>query len=334
MESRSSSRRVIRRLGVGVAAAALAVGAIAPAVIAADAPVAWGATAGVSSSSQAVQVNAFLPRQLTVNVGDTVTWKLGSGEFHTVTFLSGAAAPPLIIVGPNGPDFNPAAVAPSGGPTYDGTGISSSGLLAAPGSSYTLGFTKAGTYAFKCLIHAGMEGTVHVQDAGSAYPSSQAEYDTQSRVSGNRLLAAGRNLSAQTLAGERSSGAGQAAVGTGASAGAAGSLAVMRFLPGKIVIHTGQSVTWTNHDPETPHTITFGQEPAGGPFGAFAPSGAAVPGHAVLSSPGEAANSGFVGAGMPFGTSFTATFTSPGTYHYICALHDTLGMVGTVVVVP
>jgi plastocyanin len=250
-----------------------------------------------------------------------------------VTFLSGAEAPPFVVVGPGGPEINPAAVAPSGGPTYDGTGIANSGLLTL-GQQYTLGFSTAGTYSFLCLIHAGMNGVVHVQDAGAAYPRTQAQYDNEARVSGNRLTAAGRTLSARTLAGARSSGAGQAAIGTGAAAGDAGSLAIMRFLPGRMVIHVGETVQWTNEDPETPHTITFGEEPPGGPLGAFFPSGAAVPGHVTLSSPDETANSGFVGAGLPFGTQFSATFTGPGTYQFICALHDELGMTGTVVVLP
>jgi plastocyanin len=327
----SMRRRVAARIGAGVAVAAIASAALVPAVIAAD-PVDWQAGVGVSSRDQAVQANAFLPGSLTVDVGDSITWHLDSGEFHTVTFLSGAAAPPFVTIGPNGPDLNPAAIVPSGGPTYDGSGIANSGLLV-KGQQWTLGFTKAGTYPFLCLIHAGMTGTVTVHDAGTPYPRTQAAYDTQAKVAGNVLLAAGRTLSARTLAAARASGQGQAAVGTGAATDG-GSLAIMRFLPGRLVVHAGDSVTWTNRDPETPHTITFGQEPAGGPFGAFAPSGAAVPGHATLTSPDEAANSGFVGAGLPFGTSFTATFVNPGTYHFICALHDDLGMTGTVVVLP
>jgi plastocyanin len=31
-------------------------------------------------------------------------------------------------------------------------------------------------------------------------------------------------------------------------------------------------------------------------------------------------------------TRFRVTFTAPGTYNYICAIHDTLGMTGTVLV--
>jgi plastocyanin len=331
-----TSHRAVRsfrgRLGVGMAAGALAVAAIVP-TVAAAVPVDWQAAAGLSSADQAIQVNAFLPRDLTVDEGDSITWHLNSGEFHTVTFLSGAEAPPFIAIGPGGPELNPAAIVPSGGPTYDGTGIANSGLLTL-GNSYTLGFTKAGTYAFLCLVHAGMAGTVHVQAAGSSYPTTQAQYDKAAHVTGNRLLAAGRALSGRTTGATHASGRTQIALGTGASLGANGSLAIMRFLPSRIVIHAGGTVNWTNHDPETPHTVTFGAEPGGGPLGAFAPSGAAVPGHATLSSPDEAANSGFVGAGLPFGTAFSATFTAPGTYHYICALHDDLGMTGTVVVLP
>jgi len=33
-------------------------------------------------------------------------------------------------------------------------------------------------------------------------------------------------------------------------------------------------------------------------------------------------------------TEFRVTFAKAGTYNYICALHDTLGMKGTVVVLP
>ena len=228
---------------------------------------------------------------------------------------------------------NPAAVAPSGGPDYDGTGIANSGLLTL-GNTYKLGFTKAGSYSFLCLVHAGMAGTVHVQPAGSAYPKTQAQVDRAAHVTANRLLADGRALRGRTLGATHASGRTQATLGTGASLGADGSLAIMRFLPSRIVIHAGGTVEWTNRDPETPHTVTFGEEPPGGPFGAFAPSGAAVPGHATLTSPDEDANSGFVGAGLPFGTTFSATFTAPGSYHFICALHDELGMTGTVVVLP
>jgi plastocyanin len=331
MAGRPGTRRMAARAAVTVVGGMLAASVVAPAVVAADAPVAWQAGAGVATRDQAVQANSFLPRQLSVNVGDSITWTVKSGEFHTVTFLSGAEAPPFVILTPEGPQINPAAAAPSGGPDYDGTGIANSGLLFT-GQQFTLNFTKAGRYPFLCLIHAGMAGTVDVHDAGTAYPSSQRNLDVASLVTGNRLLATGRRLQAQTLASSHRSGT--LAAGTGASTGVNGSLAIMRFLPSRTVIHAGQTVTWVNHDPETPHTVTFGEEPGGGPLGAFAPSGLDAPAHATIGAPGTSVNSGFTGSAFPFGPTFSVTFTAPGTYPFICALHDDLGMKGTIVVLP
>jgi len=36
----------------------------------------------------------------------------------------------------------------------------------------------------------------------------------------------------------------------------------------------------------------------------------------------------------PGGTVFRVTFTNPGTYDYVCVLHDDLGMQGQVIVLP
>jgi plastocyanin len=326
-------RQFYGRLLAGIAISALAAGPLASVAGASTGPVTWEAGAGTANSDQAVQVNAFLPRDLTVDVGDTVDWTIGSGEFHTVTFLSGNAAPPLIVVGSGGPEFNPAAVGPSGGPTYGGTGINNSGLLF-QGQHHSVTFTAPGDYGFLCLIHADMKGMLHVQAAGTPYPSTQAQYNVQARVSGAVLTAAGRTLQAKTLADARSTSRTTAAVGAGVLLPDTATLSVMRFLPGKLVVHVGQTVEWNNLDPETPHTITFGTEPAGGPLGAFAPSGVDGPGHATLTSPADSVNSGFVGANLPFGTTFSATFQAPGTYDFICALHDDLGMKGTIVVLP
>jgi plastocyanin len=324
-----SITRLGRRAGIGLAGGLLIAATVAPAALAAD-PVGWQAAAGTSTRDEAVQVNAFLPKNLTVDVGDSINWTVKSGEFHTITFPSGTEPPPFIVPINGVPQINPAAAAPSGGPTYDGSAFANSGLLFG-GQQFSLGFTKAGTYSFLCLIHAGMAGTVHVQDAGASYPASQATWNTASRVAANRFEATGRALQARSLAGARSSGT--VAAGAGAAIPGAGSVAVMRFLPSRIVVHAGQSVTWVNNDPETPHTVTFGEEPGGGPLGSFFPGGLDGPGHATISSTSQSVNSGFTGA--PFlGTTFSATFTAPGTYHFICALHDDLGMTGDVVVLP
>jgi plastocyanin len=47
-----------------------------------------------------------------------------------------------------------------------------------------------------------------------------------------------------------------------ATAGGQDTLSIVRFIEHTIVIHAGETVEWTNSDPVTPHTITFGKEPA------------------------------------------------------------------------
>lgn len=291
----------------------------------------WQASVGADTPDHAIQANAFLPRDITVDVGDTVTWTLRSGEIHTLTFLSGAPRPPLII--PSGPGiaFNPVAVAPAGGPTYDGTTFTNSGLLAVPGQAFSLTFTAPGDFDFVCLVHATMTGVMHVAPAGTPYPHNQAFYDRQATPEAARIIATGRALAGQARA---DVGGGNGVVAGTGQLFDTHSVADLRFYPDRKVAHVGDTVTWTNDDPETPHTVTFGTEPPGGLLGAFAPAGTDGPGHGTISSPSQSVNSGFIGADLPFGTQFRATFTMPGVYAYFCALHDDLGMTGEVVVLP
>ena len=111
------------------------------------------------------------------------------------------------------------------------------------------------------------------------------------------------------------------------------------------MIHVGDTVDWGNEDPVTPHTITFGEEPANPqpPSGNVTvdPDGAR---HAIINSKADNVHSGFIVAapqerlGLPQGplgvTRFRVTFTHAGVYPYICALHDELGMKGKVIVLP
>jgi len=93
---------------------------------------------------------------VTVAVGATITWTNLSNNFpHTVTF--GVAGQPFPVLNP----FSP----PSGGSTYDGSALTNSGVMP-PGQSYSLTFTKAGSYPYHCIFHddtESMVGTVIVR---------------------------------------------------------------------------------------------------------------------------------------------------------------------------
>ena len=93
-------------------------------------------------------VNRFIPGDVVVKVGDSVTFDMARNVFpvpHTITF------------GP--PPSNP--FAPTGDPTNYQGGALSSGVILGPGfgpppNTFTVKFTKAGTYSYVCLLHAGM----------------------------------------------------------------------------------------------------------------------------------------------------------------------------------
>jgi plastocyanin len=97
----------------------------------------------------------------------------------------------------------------------------------------------------------------------------------------------------------------------------------LRFHPSSLTIKTGDTVTWTMMDAREVHPLFFGavDKAPPNPF-------ADASGGNTIASP-----SGAVGSGPQFpGSSFSLTFTGPGTYNYICTLHGDLGMRGTVVV--
>ncbi len=89
-----------------------------------------------------------------------------------------------------------------------------------------------------------------------------------------------------------------------------------------------------HRDPFTPHTVTFGLEPPGGLPGLVPPANRSFPFSAPTPFDGSFnLNSGFLLSIFPWGNTFSVTFTAPGTYPYICGLHDMMGMKGTVTVV-
>jgi plastocyanin len=292
----------------------------------------WQATVGAQSNDTAKEALAFLPNELWIHAGDSVTWTTATDEPHTVTFLaSGQTRPPFAV---GCPGFSPS------GSTFDGSTCVDTPPLA-PGQVFTVQFPKAGNYKLVCLFHENMTGTVHVLDPSLPLPHDQKFYDKQAADQAQDLLSLHTDSNHQHHHHAVTVGGGSV-VATG---GGKQTLSVMRFQGDKIMIHAGDTVSWTNVDPITPHTVTFGVEPANPipPAGNITidPDGAR---HAVLNSTSDSVHSGFIVADPqerlgfpqnPLGVKrFRVTFTSPGVYPYICALHDGLGMKGTVIVLP
>jgi plastocyanin len=217
----------------------------------------------------------------------------------------------------------------------------------AGGQTYTAKFPTAGNFRLVCLVHVDMTGVVHVLDLSDPLPHDQAFYDRQAHNERAELLsdasgleARGTTLARRTSLEEVTAGISAIVATTG---GGVHTAAVMRFLPGTMVVHVGDTVEWTNFGPIVPHTVTFGIEPDDlMPPSLDVTTDSDGARHAIIGSPTANVNSGFLIAASQervglaqsalTATRFRVTFTSPGSYDYICGLHDDLGMVGRVIV--
>ena len=315
----------------------------------------WQASAGAETPDRGNQALAFLPNEFWIHAGDSIRWTFPTHERHTITFLTpGEVRPPAF-----GSTFGVPIACPGAGVTPDGssfTGLScvSAGVLllpedAGPGAtppSYSVVFPVPGNFKFVCLVHADMTGVVHVRNLSDTLPHDQAFYDRQALAEQVLLLGDASRLQGRGTPADGASdndvaaGVGEVATTTGAGSQTA---SLMRFLRNTIVVRVGDTVEWTNLDPSINHTVSFGVEPSD----PRPPSGNVMQTsdgarQAVISSPTDNVNSGFLSPApqdranlaqsSPGITRFRVTFTSPGTFNYICAVHDQLGMKGTVIV--
>lgn len=296
----------------------------------------WNAKVGANTKDQARQALAFLPNELWIHEGDSITWTFETNEIHTVTFLTAGQVRPPFPVGC--PGF---AV---GSAMFDGSTCVTTPPIAA-GQTFSVMFPTVGNFKLVCLVHEDMTGVVHVLPNHVKLPHNQAFYDQQGAQQAQDLLFLSPDL---TGLHHHNNSANAVAVGIGkivANGGGHDTVSVMRFIEPELVIHAGETVEWTNFDPITPHTITFGTEPEDPtpPFGNVTVDADGAL-HATISSLSDSVSSGFIISApqerlglsqAPLGTTrFRITFTAPGVYPYICALHDELGMKGRIVVLP
>jgi plastocyanin len=216
-------------------------------------------------------------------------------------------------------------------------------------------FANAGTFTFLCLVHgftdpathkaSGMKVDVTVVSQSSSGTTPQAQLDTLGNTQRDALIQEGLQTRAgfQTTSSKLASGSTNWGVNVGGYGDPLGGADISRFTPENISVNLGDQITWTN-DTFTPHTVTFLSgtpdipliTPVPGvagspPFLAFTPA-ALLPAGGPTYDGTAYTNSGFIGKGVGPTNTFALTFTKPGTYPYICHLHDTEGMMGTVTV--
>jgi plastocyanin len=314
----------------------------------------WNATVGGQSADLSQQAVAFLPNEIWIHAGDSITWTFASGDIHTVTFLTVGQVYPFDETQGCPP------ITPSGSP-FDGSSCVSSADLTL-GQTYQVIFPNAGNYEIVCLVHAQMFGIIHVLDPTLPLPYDQKFYDEQAKEQLKTLLedadrrqhhAEHQRSIADMFSAKVSSHTKSVTAGVGeiaATAGGQQSLSVVRFFNGTVTIQAGDTVEWTNLDPEIGHTITFGTvpqdviDPSCSPncIVSTDPDGAL---HATITTTQQNVHSGLVAAlledepGFPQApvsppARFRITFTAPGTYPYVCVFHDNLGMEGQVIVLP
>jgi plastocyanin len=221
----------------------------------------WHAAVGAQSKDLGRQALAFLPNELWIHAGDTVTWTFDADEIHTVTFLKTNPSPqprPPFPAGCPGFSTSPA--------TFDGTSCVTTVPLT-KGQQFSVTFPKAGNYKLVCLVHENMTGVIHVLNPTAPLPYDQDDYNDQAADQRRDVLAdadAGGDHDGRHDEHEGHAARSRVVAGTGevsANGGGSSTLSVMRFNHDTITIRRGGTVEWTNEDPVTPHTITFGKEP-------------------------------------------------------------------------
>ncbi|HEY8312863.1 MAG TPA: plastocyanin/azurin family copper-binding protein [Candidatus Baltobacteraceae bacterium] len=285
----------------------------------------WTVQAGASTLDQSAQDLDFYDNTITIDAGDSVTWRIAAEEPHTISFLAPGQKPPN--------PASPQATTPAGGTTEDGSAFTSSGLIT-DGKQYTLTFPKAGTYVYHCLLHQPqMMGTVVVQSAGTTYPHAQGFYTHNGAIDEWKDLIAAE-LSVQEFPFTPHGKTIAAGTAPGLAAGKPADSTVLRFIDvntlgnivqaGNVTVKVGTTLTWVNESNNEPHTVTFpplGQVPNLPPFAP--PMGGSTYDGSMLT------NSGVFFPGQHY----SLTFTKVGFFKYYCLFHDDQGMVAYVNVV-
>src|SRR2546427_511682 len=147
----------------------------------------WQLQVGAQNGDRSHQAIAFLPNEIWIHSGDSITWAFPANDIHTVTFLTPLQVRPNRFTGcaggapPDGrtPDFS----------VYDGTACVNSGVLTSEdGQTYTVVFPVTGNFKLVCLVHPNMTATIHVLALPTALAHDQVFYDKEADLERAALL--------------------------------------------------------------------------------------------------------------------------------------------------
>lgn len=309
-------------------------------------------------------IEAFLPERIDVRAGDTVTWKLGGEEIHSVTLLSGAALPLFALPVPGGGPLdvmvdpmwgNPSRQPGAAVEVYDGANFLTSGLMSThlvgentpPINEFSATFSTPGTFQVHCVVHPWMTAEVVVHPNSDPNVPSQAEIDAQIEAEEARHLAdieVARELGNAAIQNE--------ALGDGSTLWhvrvggfnpntANENAASYDMMPKQITIQAGDTVMWESaafhaivFDPVAPPVESeIVQEMEGDwPRILLNPEILVPSKPSPIYDPTQFYTSSDIGPYGLNGSTWSLTFEEPGTYDYFCPFHRYLGMEGTVVV--
>lgn len=301
-------------------------GTLAGGAIAAGAML-FGATAVMADEHEIValsgdgeegySVDLFLPAELNIETGTTVTWEFPWYEPHTVSFGEPTGDPTM----PSNPDD---AVLEFDGETYFSSGL----IVGSPEEppTFSVRFDEAGEYEIWCVLHPNMVGTINVADENED-ADTQDDVDLAAALEYDEamteLTALADSVSEEpqtVIENEDGTMTYEIQIGAEAFSGVA-----MQFFPPGTTLQEGDTVRFVNEG-FVPHSATFGPYPGGDPF--------ELPVTEFENGwDGEGfVHSGILGTDWPGGTSFEITFDAAGTYDFYCSLHVDQGQVGQLIV--
>ena len=296
-------------------------------------------------------VNDFFLHRVTINAGDTVSFRLEG--FHTVDLPGKSGADlPLIVPGRtvhgvrdaagnpfwfNGKvpslGLNPALLARSTATTYDGTARVDSGVPAGPPKPFNVQFTKPGVYKFFCDVHVGMVGYVIVASKGRPVPT--AAQDSAALV---------RQITGDVKTAVRISRRKPPADTVDLGQSARNGVELFAMFPSTLTVAAGTRVRFSmSRQTREVHTASFGPASYLKPLAKSFASPVFSPVATYPSSPSSIVltpashGNGFANTGAldrdsdtPFPASSAIDFAAPGVYRFECLVHPF--MHGTIVV--